>query len=356
MESLLFGESSGSSDYVIDPITNKKVPRRSVQGPGAYGSLFSPFVSPSLQDQQAPIFYDGAPPEAELEKYDQVQIDAEPWDPASRNAPGKTVIQSAPRWSYRGVSWHRNDGITSSSGSASAFWQEQFADELGKYKPVMQKDSAAEARSASDPEPPTDLGQYKAVRADEPDGKYKPRAARASTPAYDDLDKYGAVRSHEPDGKYKPQAVQDPVQEYDDLHKYKAVRAHEPDGRYKALAVEDPTEEYKDLGAYGAVRAHEPDGKYKVRAVKDSAGDYTDLDKYRAVRAHEPDGKYKVHAVQDPAQEYDDLHTSHGLPRARARRKVQGRGCGSEAGGVDAPRAGPLPRSPPVRDVPGARR
>ena len=321
MESLLFGDEGSVPEYIIDPITNRKVPNpsssRTLEGRGAtprstlgsYQSLFTPFSAAPLEDQQAPIFYDGAPPEAELAKYAQVQIDAEPWEPASRNGPHTTIVQSTPGWGYRGVSWHRNDGIASSAGSRITFWQAPQADELSRYKAVEQEESDETDKSASDPAPPKDLGQYKAIRADEPDGKYKAQSSNQPAQEYDDLDKYGAVRSHEPDGKYKSQAVVDPVHEYKDLGQYKAVRAHEPDGKYKVLGAEDPTQEYEDLGKYGAVRAHEPDGKYKVRAVQDATEEYSDLSKYGAIRAHEPDGKYKVHAVQDPTQEYDDLHT-----------------------------------------------
>ncbi|KAH8899739.1 hypothetical protein GQ53DRAFT_200837 [Thozetella sp. PMI_491] len=315
MEHLLFGEKEAElPDYIIDPITNRKVPRSTYGGVDipvqTFKSYRSQFVS-AVGKPQSPIFYDGAPPEAELAKYDQVQIDAEPWDPASAKAPQETVTQSTPDWSYRGVSWHRNDGIISSAGSSIAFWQqEQPPADLDKYKPVMHNESQADAAAAPPTEPSyEDLGDYNAVRAHEPDGKYKPQAAQAAAIEYEDLDKYGAVKAHEPDGKYKPQSVVDPAEEYEDLDKYTAVRAHEPDGKYKTLAVEDPTQEYEDLNKYGAIRAHEPDGKYKVEAVQDPVEEYADLHKYNAVRAHEPDGKYKVRDVQDPTQEYDDLHT-----------------------------------------------
>ncbi len=175
MEHLLFGNKTESPDYIIDPITNRKVPKSSYGGidiPVKTFKAASSQFAPAVEKPQAPIFYDGAPPEAELEKYDQVKIDAEPWDPASRNAPHATVTQSTPAWSYRGVSWHRNDGVVASAGSSIAFWKEDpVPSDLDKYKPVMHNEPLADTEASSPAEPYADLGDYNAVRAHEPDGK-----------------------------------------------------------------------------------------------------------------------------------------------------------------------------------------
>ncbi|GAB1319692.1 Serine-threonine rich protein [Madurella fahalii] len=344
----------GITSYTIDPITNRKVPKKSTDnsytasGRGVeipirtfkpYRSQFAPFKAPEVEEEQAPVFYDGPPPEAELKKYGQVQIDAEPWDSKTKTAgeqgkrsdsnygaPSSSGLLDALKWEHREVSWHQNDIIASASGaSAIGLWSShshaaEYPD-LHKYRPVMENDERIFDKSQTYDY--TDLDRYTAVRYREPDGKLP---EEEQVQEYRDLDKYGAVRAHEPDGKYKMQP--EPPSDPQELNKYGAVRSHEPDGKYKrepepptdpqelskygAVRFREPDGSYKlepeipadpqELSKYGAVRSHEPDGKYKLEP-ESSAGPQ-ELSKYGAVRSHEPDGKYKEEA---PLQKYDDL-------------------------------------------------
>ncbi|KAK4150088.1 hypothetical protein C8A00DRAFT_37321 [Chaetomidium leptoderma] len=283
-------QRNSDPDYVIDPITNRKVTKKplihthSASGKGVeipvrtfkpYTSQFEAFKAPEVDENQAPFFPDGPPPEAELRMYGQHKL----WDPvapsdraaanpqkrsaANHHGASRSSLLDTLKWEHREVRWHRNDNISSASAtSASAPW-------------------------ANGPEAPeySDLHLYAAVRYQEPDGK---PPGEQTAPEHKDLDKYGAVRAHEPDGKYKAQPdAPAPSQE---LSKYDAVRIHEPDGKYK-VESESPANP-QELSKYGAVRTHEPDGKYK--ADPEISVDSQELDKYGAVRAHEPDGKYKV--------------------------------------------------------------
>ena len=339
-------------EYVIDPITNRKVPRsangraHSVPDIGVeiplesfktYRSQFAAFAAPDDADTQAPIFYDGPPPESELKKYSQVKIDATPWDSASRTTaqvsstldgspvttpPGpEPSLLDAIAWKHQEVLWHHSDGIASrpkawvfdpdtsklkgiriyTSTSEGAPVQEY--QDLGKYGAVRYQEPDGKSPEQEAPQRYEDLQKYTAVRSHEPDGRYKAEADSAEK-EYQDLGKYEAVMSHEPDGKYSAQEGST-IRDYNDLPKYGAVRSHEPDGKYRSEEA-GATQQHGDLHKYDAVRSHEPDGKYKT--PQNATGQqYEDLDQYGAIRSHEPDGRYK--AEQDStAQHYDDLH------------------------------------------------
>jgi hypothetical protein len=319
-------EQNANLEYVLDPITNRKVFQNIVQNtysasdkgvdipvPDAhpYRPQFTPFKAPEVKDLQEPIFYDGPPPEAELKMYGQVKIDASPWDSISQHTPNGrkrpavghecatgSGLLGALSSEHKDVFWHHHDGIASSSGASTAIsWTyrpraPEYSD-LHKYRTVIDNDEPSSDEPAK--QDYEDLHNYTAVRYQEPDGK---PSESEPVQKHEDLGKYGAVRSHEPDGKYKTKL--DRLVESQELNKYGAFRSHEPDGKYAANYAEakpdteeqESTPKYDDLGKYGAVRSCEPDGKYKMEQA--STQKYDDLDKYGAVRSHEPDGKYKL--------------------------------------------------------------
>lgn len=317
--------SQVDTEYFIDPITNRKVarkappedsystPDRGVEIPvrtfRPYKPQFAPFKAPEIEKTQAPIFYDGPPPEAELRKYGQIQLDAETSDSVGQSATKQTKSSAIAgsgasgfdfldtlNWEHKEVSWHQNDGIASASsasatGSLASQSQAPEYPDLHKYHPVMGHDERVFDRPRTDGY--KDLDKYTAFRYHEPDGKLP---GQEDVNEYTDLDKYGAVTSHEPDGKY---GIDEAVQQPGELSMHHAVKSHKPDGRYK---LESNSADSQELSQYGAVRSDEPDGKNT--SEPEPAADRQELSRYGAFRSHEPDGKYKV---EEPPQEYDDL-------------------------------------------------
>jgi len=305
------------SDYVIDPITNRKILKSATLGldskapsSGPYTSQFTNLHPPEL-DASKPIFYDGPPPEAELKLYSQVKIDDAPWnpiDPASATTLSDVLLKdtSAPDLlnalssNQAQVSWHPNTGIAATTAVPPFGSQPQplVSDATETVKPQEQKAT------------PGELNKYGPVRASEPDGKYKNNTEPVANQS--ELGQYNAVRSHEPDGKYKdtPEAPADQTE----LGKYGAVRSHEPDGKYKQVSEENVDQ--AELGQYGAVRSHEPDGKYKEQKEFTNTSEYdpAELAEYGAVRAHEPDGKYKKEKTFTNTQEYDPAELAEYVP------------------------------------------
>lgn len=329
-----FRSGKADSEFVIDPITNRKILKSATLGlyskapsSGPYTSQFSNLGPPAL-DASQPIFYDGPPPEAELKLYSQVNIDDAPWnplDPTSATTLSDVLVKDTPAPDLLNalssnnaeVSWHPNTGIAATTtvpslgsqpqpvayeATETVKEQEATPGELNKYGPVRANEPDGKYNNAEPVANQSELGQYNAVRSHEPDGKYKdtPEAPVDKS----ELGKYGAIRSHEPDGKYKQPSGQDVDRA--ELGQYGAVRSHEPDGKYKDVATEekyDPAE----LAEYGAVRAHEPDGKYKEEKGVTNTQEYdpAELAEYTSVRVHEPDGIYKKEKAVNNYDEYD---------------------------------------------------
>ncbi|KAK3399952.1 hypothetical protein B0T20DRAFT_350597 [Sordaria brevicollis] len=334
------------SDYVIDPITNRKILQSATLGLDSKTPSSSPYtsqftnLSPPELDASNPIFYDGPPPEAELKFYSQVKIDDAPWnpiDPASAMTLSDVLLKdtSAPDLlntlssNQAQVSWHPNTGIAATTAAVPPLGsqpqpvvpeatetfkpqaqQESTSGELSKYGPVRASEPDGKYKNNTEPvASQSELGKYDAVRSHEPDGKYKQVSEENVNKV--ELGQYGAVRSHEPDGKYKRQKEFTNTSEYDpaELAQYDAVRAHEPDGKYKKEKTFTNTQEYDpaELAEYVPVRSHEPDGMYKKEKTVNNYDEYDpeELAKYDAVRAHEPDGMYKKEKEFTNTSEYD---------------------------------------------------
>ncbi|AEO60802.1 hypothetical protein MYCTH_2310410 [Thermothelomyces thermophilus ATCC 42464] len=314
------GQEDANSDYVIDPITNRKVPRKTVDTSystadrGAeipvrttmpYRSQFGSLRPPEVDKTRTPVFSDS--PTSGTQKLPFVN---------HYGTPHGTLLDTL-NLEHKEVRWHRDDTIASATSMAASWSRSSDVPEypdLHRYTAVRYQEPDGKPADKQSAQKPADLAKYGPVRAHEPDGKYKAESAAPAKP--EDLDKYGPVRAHEPDGKYKieSKAAVEP-QELDnhgvieshqaeaeandraessvsseELGKYGAVRSHEPDGKYK-LDSESPVNP-EELAKYKAVRSHEPDGKYKLES--ESSVDPAELKQYGAVRSHEPDGKYKL--------------------------------------------------------------
>lgn len=350
-------------EYVIDPITNRKVPKVAtdavysspdlgVETPAStaepYKSQFAHFSPPPVAEAQGPIFYDGPPPEAELEKYAQVQVDSEPWDSTHDEHSSPTVLQprleseeyekshSTPN--QEKVFWHHNGGLAPPSdsiqfdrrnkdsiqsgglgtgdhkihvhvGSGKAFNKSlgldqnpattQSHEHVEKSEPAAAEPNHPQDEVNEEPyqvrniytgEPnvvdAAELNRYKAFRYNEPDGK--PPSATEDGQRYDsaEVQKYQAVRYNEPDGKLSSAQENDG---YDPLEvrKYQAFRYNEPNGR---PATEDPAaSRAAEAAKYQPFAYNEPDGKPSSAVDMDTSHD-AELARYRTA-ALEADGK-----------------------------------------------------------------
>ena len=311
-------QAESEPEYVYDPVTNRKVPRPSVEqalsGPGetatpntsfkSYRTQFSSLYPPALNGEQAPIFYDGPPPPAELEKYSQVKIDPHPWETNSvlggtSSTPSVPDIVNALENMQKEALGYESDVVVPKSGLSPTGPYIPAAVETAPPRKAGDRDGLQSAGPESF-EVDKERAKYTPFRSHEPDGKYNAVPEQADESG--ELTKYQPFRSHEPDGKYKSGSENEPLAE---LSKYKAVRSHEPDGMY-AVSYTDPNPDPAEIDHYSKpYLSHEPDGKYAAshfKVVQDDA----ELAQYQPFRSHEPDGKYAAEmAKQD--QQYDDV-------------------------------------------------
>lgn len=302
-------------DYVIDPITNRKVarhpapdvPKDGAESPAKtfkdYRSKFSSSAASTAQEQ-APIFYDGPPPAEELRRYRNVKIDHRSED---NDAASQPVIQSEAYvlehsaestatgskattftgFTHGGVSWHSDATVASQSLSPSAknskevdtLFQSWSAsadtpkyNDLHKYRPFGDTEVAAAENTAPKYE---DLGEYKPVLDEEP------ASVEESQPQYEDLDQYKPVMVKE------TEITEEAEPKYEDLDKYTPVMVEE-------TSVEESTPQYEDLDKYTPVMVNET-------TIEESEQPYEDLDKYKPVLVNEPDGKPIGYRETEPA-------------------------------------------------------
>lgn len=341
---------SVEADYVIDPITNRKVYKAG--NPTSLGdALVTPAIksrfsgmestpkstpSPLVYSKPGPVFDPEFPiTQRELERYAQPIIDV---NPSGRD------IRARDRYYCN----YANGVATRGRFAVPA--SETYND-LSKYKPVMDKAPPAPEDLSKEYE---DLEEYQPVMtertpvAEDPSAqykdldKYKPvfeeRTPVTDDPSmgYTDLDQYTPVSDveqipspHEkeiyrdlpkyskpyPDvenqsNPYEKEVYQDlhlyaspfpdviiapnPYEKeiYDDLHLYAHGFAYcEPDGQPPAPKTYEK-ETYSDLGAYNAFRYNEPDGK-PTESHQAETERYTDLADYsQGYRASEPNGRY----------------------------------------------------------------
>lgn len=303
------GQEDASTEYTVDPITNRKVPRKTADtsySTAGRGVEIPVKTSKSYRSQFGSL----RPPEVDAESGKLTFVN-------HYGLPHGTFLDAL-NLEHKEVRWHRNDTIASASSVAASWSRSSDSSkypDLNRYTAFRYREPNGQPANEQSAQKPKDLAKYGPVRAHEPDGKYKVESAAPAKP--EDLDNYGPVKVHEPDGKYKIEAEAAEFRERDhrgimesrraetkvndlpkpdvnpeELGKYGAVRSHEPDGKYK-LDSESPVDP-EELSKYKAVRSHEPDGKYKLES--ESSVDPAELSRYGAVRSHEPDGKYKLEA------------------------------------------------------------
>ncbi|KAB5545911.1 hypothetical protein GE09DRAFT_1191447 [Coniochaeta sp. 2T2.1] len=329
-------------EYIIDPITNRKMPKAVAEVPDVsspaifatgvaadtpvkgYQPQFTPFHPPASDE---PIFFDGPPPEAELRKYGPVKLD--PHASLLREQPS-IVFESEEYESHHAkgdnqVRW-AGDSITRFDGAIhpGAFVyqgaqkdvnvpptaQEQPYDDLQEYKPVGMEEDVKSDESQQYP----DLDKYKKVEYLESDGKpvaekhtdttsednYQPFGVDQNPAVYDEpqvtrreLNNYEPFAYNEPDGK----PVTAPKEEhgYDpaEVRKYQAFRYNEPDGKPTTI-IEEGSASYDpaEVQSYEPFRWNEPDGK-PAEVIEEGSSSYdpAEVQSYQIFRWNEPDGK-----------------------------------------------------------------
>ena len=309
---------------VIDPITNRRVSRDGVSVFYKDTVSFTPKTEdvdvhtnltrqtegddfPDDADKYGPVKWnepDGLPdatPEEQSKKYDDLGKYRAPSDQSQKN---KDKVGSTTMYDdlgdYKPVRWNEPDGLQKPTAEEES---KKYKD-LGRYEPTKYDDPTASRKLTPEEESKKykDLGSYKASSWNEPDGLQKPTPEELSK-NYTDLGKYGAVRWNEPDGLQQP-TPEERTKNYDDLNSYGAVRWNEPNGLQKETP-EELSKNYDDLHKYDAVRWNEPDGLQKPTA-EELSKDYDDLNSYGAVRWNEPDGLQKP-TPEELSKNYNDL-------------------------------------------------
>ncbi|KAB5577955.1 hypothetical protein GE09DRAFT_1280426 [Coniochaeta sp. 2T2.1] len=342
-------EHTPEVEYIIDPITNRKVPKAVAEVPDVsspaifatdvaadtpvkgYQPQFTPFHPPASEE---PVFYDGPPPEAELRKYGPVKLDPhasllrgqsstvfESEEYESDHAKGDNQV----RWAGNSIT--RFDGAIHPGAfvyqgaqrdvNVPPTTQEQPYDDLQEYKPVGMEEAVKSDVSQQYP----DLNKYKKVDYLEPDGKpvaekqtdntsedkYQPFGVDQNPAVYDEpqvtwkeLDNYEPFAYNEPDGK--PATAPNESHGYDpaEVQKYQAFRYNEPDGKPASVVEEGPSSyDPTEVQRYQAFRWNEPDGK--PAAVEEKYGyESAKTHEYQRMNFSEPDA---ITAKEDRAAE-----------------------------------------------------
>ncbi|ETS82496.1 hypothetical protein PFICI_04372 [Pestalotiopsis fici W106-1] len=285
--------SQAEEEYVIDPITNRKVLKKSygsmdytpASSPGtfkAYRSQFTAFAPPGLGDQpqREPVHSNGPPPLGELNKYNDVEI--EPESAAQNSAvyseeyslnhlPPEEAAEILEDVEKYGKSEY--DQVESISES-----QAQKYDDLHKYNPAQY--DAIQEKSGEPIDKYKDLHEYKPYRYNE-----SASLDAAPNPEYDDLHKYRPYMHEENAAKAEAQP------KYDDLDKYEKFETSEE------VRADESAPKYEDLDKYEASEFLD-----QVKP-EESAAAYKDLDKYK-----QPFVSVDDEVVALKSDRYNDLH------------------------------------------------
>lgn len=304
---------TSTEDYIIDPITNRKVPRTtygsmedadlsSTDSFKAYRAQFTSFAPPKGEAKQHPIYSDGPPPPAELKEYGQINVDHVLSEGVKNDGHDGTAASEGGTENYRHPNLQDNEYSLNHLPPEEPV--EQY-DDLDEYQ-TYQKDGPDEQVPDSTNKY-EDLDQYKTYGPEETEDAnvdasrdhkelhdYKPYLHNESvdttkqTAQYDDLNEYGPY-------KYQEDKTKDePTQQYDDLDKYE----HYND---EGKPVDNPTPKYEDLN------------KYDTTDFKDSFAEekpfqqYGDLEKYRTFKHQELDSGVKLERdiVAESLKEFD---------------------------------------------------
>ncbi|KAI1330875.1 hypothetical protein F5Y16DRAFT_361479 [Xylariaceae sp. FL0255] len=314
-------EQAGQQDYVIDPITNRKVPitqygvidkdvEAQVPPSTSYTSQFESLYPPNAAEERPPVHSNGKPPTGELNKYAEVQFDdwaggnahkAQTFDIASPTTHPDAQYYAFEDLSSRSEEYSLNhlppeDSIEEPSDlhkyqtgildtDALAPESQELQDELSQYKPFMHQENSVSEDSLPRPD---DLKQYESPNLD----------ANHQLPSdvkHDDLEKY---RSHVVEETWTdPQSESSTLPE--DLHKYRPAAFED------IVENDQPFHQYGDLESYKSFRLQQQEPS-------------TELDQDTLVKSlQEFDLKEKDHTVPTPDDVFSpgDVFTPGTLPK-----------------------------------------
>ena len=310
-EDVIHATASVPTDQTqIDPITNRRVPRKENSSHEASSTQ----VADAKTKENHESFT------SQFENVDRrPNLRSDTLSAESKNV--EEFKKNAELKSYKSARWAEPETLQQSDHEKLP----QDYDDLPSYGAARW--SAADGLRELTPEEKTqeydELQKYGAVRWNEPDGLRNITPEERSK-QYNDLAKYDAVYWNEPDGLREP-TPEELSKDYTDLHAYKPVTWNEPDG-LRPLTSEEKSKEYDDLALYdgpqtaeqSAIDAFEasqmdttPKGnplppKVEV-AAEDPGKDYKDLGKYGPVYWNEPDGLSEM-TPEERSRQYGDLH------------------------------------------------
>lgn len=317
------------NDFVIDPITNRRVakhpapstPKDDVNIPVKTFKDHRLQASEPIKlypdlDKYKPVmdkeplqFEDLKPPPEDLDNYRSVVVDEitarlreeekEPYSDLDKYR-SAVVDETTARFReeeeepYSDLDRYRSAVVDETTARFHEEGKETYRD-LDKYKSVTD-----EIASPKDNDPPRydDVGKYKSFRHNEPDGKPPGYQVDSVTPAAHQ--KYESFIERVQPGDFPQSTVEDLQKKYDsaELKKYTAVRHLEPDGSPGPTA-EELSKSYspEELDTYRSVKWNESDGNpmpsTDPRIAEGLSKDYDpdELARYGPVRWNEPDGK-----------------------------------------------------------------
>lgn len=334
-------DSMLGQDYIIDPITNRRVPKDKSDALGidleppttqSFDVDEPPFmqsVPPDSDPGRQPVYSNGKPPTSELNKYGESDFDdwLSPDDPSStgptKSSPSTTNAASrspensilkdeyalnhlplddpvedydyTPKTrdaafdkpaqktldgSKRHAASRTSPRIDSHPASSNEPVEdsEQLQNELKGYRPYMHNENPHMRHNAQDL---SDLEKYKY------DSTAEPELSTESPIVYDDLHKYKPTTFEEVEAKDQPV-------EYEDLHEYKPTT-------FEEVEAKDQPVEHEDLHKY------KPTTFEEVETKGQPFEQYGDLEKYKEFRLQhsEPAETLEQDTVTESLKEYE---------------------------------------------------
>lgn len=295
------------ADYVIDPITNRRVSKSSAK------STPDEIVNPpaagfSVYDMDLP------PTQAEIHAYKNVPVND---TPSTNSTIGAAVADSinfkdldgaeGPKYDdldqYKPIKYNEPDGKPTEA-PVEIGHEGYDQSEVQQYKPFKWNepdgkpvDKTVElGHEGYDPE---ELAKYKPFHWNEPDGQPTTKPVEVGHAGYDpaEVQKYEAFMWNEPHGQPKNEPVELGHAGYDqaEVQQYQAFGYHEPHGQPPVANEEKGHHGYDaaEVQSYKAFRYNEPDGKPAVRTgeLGHEGYDSAEVQTYQAFRYNEPDGK-----------------------------------------------------------------
>ncbi|KAI0021289.1 hypothetical protein F4780DRAFT_738908 [Xylariomycetidae sp. FL0641] len=287
-------ESSPETDYVIDPITNRRISKKDYESRGSgletpvdasksYSPHIAGFEPPATEEERQPVHSDGGPPPAELRKYAEIPLD----DPLPTEPPTPPL------------------DVKDTSSQSVKYRDEYALNHLPPEDPPEQYD---------------DLHRYKFSASAGPTEESVGDSAGAGQ-TYDDLDQYRPTKYDDifpdlPGGRREAKEIHGGQEQQINAPWYDASMANhqksyqvDPPSRYHALQANGPFIYKETIENVEGQKKYEYELKQyrnlKLDDIKDSSEPsttYNDLQRYESPTFNDP-----VSSNQ-PGEDYGDLN------------------------------------------------